>query len=121
MAKVNVKTHNKLVRDGIPKKIRDNGEVAVVRKLSEFEKRHYLLVKLGEESKEALETQDFKRSLLELVDIVEAVDEYLRVHGISWKEFRAVQAEKRRLVGGFKGGTFLEETYRLTTKKGGRR
>lgn len=112
MAKPKLSHHHKLVRDGIPAIIRKQGEVPKTRTLSFTEKRHYLLVKLGEEAKEALTAQDFEKSMLELVDIVEVVDEYLRMHDVSWKEFRAVQAEKRRLRGGFRGGTFLETTHK---------
>lgn len=110
MAQKKITRHNKLVRDGIPRKIRRNGEIPKTRTLLGLEKRHHLLIKLGEESKEALLAESSEKQMLELVDVAEVLDQLFRDRGVSWRVVRALQAQKRRQIGGFRLGTFLETT-----------
>ncbi|MEY4747312.1 MAG: hypothetical protein RLZZ416_361 [Candidatus Parcubacteria bacterium] len=111
-----VSRHNKLVRDGIPARILRGGEISRCKTLAAREKKYYLVAKLVEEAKEAQEAFSRKNTkkdfLLEIADAVEVIDELLRMHKVSWNKLRAMQTRKRRLAGGFKGGTFLVSTRR---------
>lgn len=105
-----VERHYKLVRDKVPEKIRKNGEVPKVRTLSYMEKMNRLIDKLREESAEVHFAPDGEKRILELIDMQEVIDELLREHGVSIRYFRTLQSEKRRKLGGFRLGTFLETT-----------
>ena len=61
---------NKLVRDNIPNKIESNGEVAIMRFLSDDEYRTELYKKLLEESHEVINSQGGEDTLEELADVL---------------------------------------------------
>ena len=83
---------NKLVRDNIPKKIEDNGEVAITRVLDEDEYRSELYKKLLEEAHEVVESSDSKSTIEELADVLEVV---VAIAELEDKKMRMKREEKR--------------------------
>jgi predicted house-cleaning noncanonical NTP pyrophosphatase (MazG superfamily) len=98
----------KLVRDGIPDKIRAHGEVPVVRVLTNVELMAATRNKVLEEAKELAEARGRTEIIREAADVLEAFDAFLQVHCLSMREVRIFQARKRALVGGYDKSFFLE-------------
>lgn len=96
--------YKKLVRDGIPDKIRRNGEEPITRILDENEYLDELVKKLKEEVDEFSES----RSIEELADIKEvfiAIRETLGIHSGELEDARRAKAKK---YGRFKKRIYLE-------------
>jgi predicted house-cleaning noncanonical NTP pyrophosphatase (MazG superfamily) len=79
--------HNKLVRDNIPKIIRDSGKQCEVEVMAQEEYRQALLAKLVEEAKEAQEAAKeqgatSEQLLLELADLQEVMEAVIAAYGI---------------------------------------
>lgn len=89
--------YNKLVRDKIPDIIAEKGQASRTRLLSESEYRDYLRLKLQEEMKEFLESNDIE----ELADLVEVIRAMLKVDGRTWDEMEEIRLAKRAERGGF--------------------
>ena len=98
----------KLVRDGIPDKIRRKGESPVVRVLTKFELMSATRKKVLEEARELAEAQGRDEILREAADVLEAFDAFLDAHHISMAEARKLQERRRAERGGFDKGFFLE-------------
>lgn len=98
----------KLVRDGIPDKIRAHGEVPFVRELAKIEMMAATRNKVLEEAEELAEARSRAGIIAEAADLLEAFDAFLRAHCLSMREVRIFQAKKRALVGGYDKGLFLE-------------
>lgn len=96
-------THNKLVRDEIPKIIEDTGKIAKYRLLSCEEYGIELEKKLDEEVAEF----HHDRSVEELADILEVVYALAATIGCSHQELHSVYQKKRESRGGFEKGVYL--------------
>lgn len=96
--------YNKLVRDKIPDIIAEQGRASQTRLLSESEYRDYLKLKLQEEMKEFMESNDIE----ELADLVEVIRAMLKVDGRTWDEMEEIRLDKRAKRGGFDGRICLE-------------
>jgi predicted house-cleaning noncanonical NTP pyrophosphatase (MazG superfamily) len=103
-----VKHFNKLIRDEIPLKIKNNGEVPVTKKLRSKEFKSALLKKLEEE---ALEFK-LDPSLEEAADILEVLDALFAEHYLNKKDILKVKKEKRKERGGFLRKLFLIKSYK---------
>ncbi len=96
--------YGKLVRDGIPAKIRANGEVPVTKTLSIEEFRPALIQKIHEE------TDEFAKnfSVEELVDLAETLKTARELLGITSVELEEARVKKVRKLGGFSTRIYLE-------------
>jgi len=93
----------KLIRDEVPQIIADNdGKQPEIRKLTDnTEFLVYLLKKIIEEAKELSQAPTDSKLVEEVADIYEAVDELLKLKGISRGDIIAAQEEKRAKRGGY--------------------
>ena len=89
----------KLVRDGVAKEVSGSPSV-VVRRVSGEELERLLRAKIVEEAVEFAVSGEIS----ELVDLLEAIDAWLRVSGVEWDVVDGLREEKKRLRGGFEGG-----------------
>ena len=101
-----MKVFNKLVRDKIPEKIINNGEIAVTRILDNEEYLEELNIKLEEEVKEYLADGNVE----ELADIVEVIYGLLDAKNVTFDEFENIRKLKVEKRGAFKDKIFLECT-----------
>lgn len=96
--------YNKLVRDKIPDIIAEKGQASRTRLLSESEYRDYLRLKLQEEMKEFLESNDIE----ELADLVEVIRAMLKVdmaaRGMRWR--RSVWLNAQSVEGSMSGSVW---------------
>ena len=99
------RVYNKLVRDSIPDIIQEKGETPVFRTLDDGEFARCLEEKLREEVEEFLA----EKSLGELGDILEVLEEL--VHSLGWtdREIRQAKDEKAQRNGVFRERLFLEK------------
>lgn len=87
----------KLVRDHIPRIIRESGRDPVVRAYSEEEYARALDDKLREELEEYLESGEVE----ELADLQEVLLAILHCRGVAERDFQALRLNKRERNGGF--------------------
>ncbi len=105
------KRYGKLVRDGIPDIIRENGELPTTRVMDSDEYRRELLYKLIEEAEEARQagydpsSEQFRAELADLQEVFNAV---LAEFDITADDIERVRAERVAERGGFAGRIFLE-------------
>ncbi len=92
--------YDKLIRDRIPEIISETGKEYFVRAMEEREYKKALLMKLVEESQEALEAEDHKL-IIELADILEVMDAVIDVNKISKDRLEAIKEKRRNNRGGF--------------------
>lgn len=100
---------NKLVRDAIPGKMREENQAPIYRVLSGREFEASLLEKLKEEANEALaavENED--EYLAELADVKEILDKLLQLRNLPQARLDDAQAQKRTKRGGFDSAYFIE-------------
>jgi Uncharacterized conserved protein len=97
--------YNKLVRDNIPELIKSEGREAVIERLDDNQYREFLNVKLGEELKEYLESEEVE----ELADLVEVIYAVLDYKNVSINEFEKIRMEKNQKRGAFKERLLLKE------------
>lgn len=100
----------KLVRDKIPEKIEQNGEIAVTRILDKKEYTEALRDKLFEEMLEVLDATDKKEILAECADLLEVVENITTLAGYTVEELEEEKRRKKELRGGFEKRIFLETT-----------
>lgn len=96
---------NKLVRDKVPKIIRDTGRDVAIRVLEDHEYLSALQAKLHEEAKEFEQTKDIE----ELADILEVIRAIALTVGVDLLELERLRAEKYSERGGFEHRVFLTE------------
>ena len=99
-----IRKYDKLVRDNIPEIIVQQGNVPVIRELSESEYISELEKKMLEEIHEYIESKDVE----ELADLVEVVESLLYVLGYDLETFNAIRLRKNRENGKFEKRIFLE-------------
>ncbi|MBQ6285519.1 MAG: nucleoside triphosphate pyrophosphohydrolase [Bacilli bacterium] len=104
------KIFNKLVRDRIPEKIENNGEVAVTRILSNEEYREELYKKLIEEANEVINADDKESIIEELADVYEVLKSIAELESTTIEEVIDEAKQKREKRGGFSKRIFLEKT-----------
>jgi predicted house-cleaning noncanonical NTP pyrophosphatase (MazG superfamily) len=96
--------YGKLVRDGIPAKIKDNGEKPITRELSSDEFKEAIIQKIHEEADELA----LNFSVKELIDLAELVKTARDLIGINSVELEEARVAKSRRVGAFATRTYLE-------------
>lgn len=104
------KVFNKLVRDKIPEKIKNNGEVPYTRVLSDEEFRIELEKKLLEECNEVLKAVSLDDRVEELADVLEVLCAIGALEGKDLDSIISVMKSKREERGGFSQKIFLERT-----------
>jgi predicted house-cleaning noncanonical NTP pyrophosphatase (MazG superfamily) len=107
--------HQKLIRDRIPERIKETGDVGEIRVLGKVEFGKELKRKLIEESKELAEAPK-KELLNELADVLELTRSVASHFKIPFFKVEKFRAEKRKKRGGFKKRLFLV----WSTGKGGK-
>ena len=103
---------NKLVRDKIPEKIKNNGEVPYSRVLSDEEFKIELEKKLLEECNEVLKATSHEERLEELADVLEVLCAIGTLEGEDLDSIISVMKSKREKRGGFSQKIFLEKTMK---------
>lgn len=104
------KVFNKLVRDRIPEKIKNNGEVPYTRVLSDEEFRIELEKKLLEECNEVLKAVSLDERVEELADVLEVLCAIGALEGKDLDSIISVMKSNREKRGGFSQKIFLEKT-----------
>jgi predicted house-cleaning noncanonical NTP pyrophosphatase (MazG superfamily) len=97
---------NKLVRDKIVDSTLESGGTAQYRALKDDDRMRALYDKLDEEMAELKEGEETE--LEKLADVREVIEAIAVGLGHSITELHAVQYDKRRKVGGFTAGIFVE-------------
>jgi predicted house-cleaning noncanonical NTP pyrophosphatase (MazG superfamily) len=92
--------HYKLVRDKIPEKIKNAGEIAITKKLLNDEIFEQLKIKLVEEAFEAMEAKTIDDLILELADVLEVIDNIVVKKSIQKK--RIYEAKQRQKSEGWR-------------------
>ena len=98
---------NKLVRDKIPEKIKNNGEVPYTRVLSDEEFRIELEKKLLEECNEVLKAVSLDERVEELADVLEVLCAIGALEGKDLDSIISVMKSKHEKRGGFSQKIFL--------------
>ena len=102
--------HRKLVRNGIPERLRATGVAFEARPADRGEMNRLLLAKLHEEADELASASSPTQVRDELADILEVVLSIARLRGFSDRDIEAAMLEKRADRGGFDAGLVLEWT-----------
>lgn len=102
--------YKKLVRDNIPKIIKDKGESCEFYQLDEQTYSHELRNKLTEEIKEYLSSKSDLESIEELADILEIIHSLAKIHNKSFEDIENVRWNKFIKRGGFDKRYFLIST-----------
>lgn len=103
---------NKLVRDNIPKIIKNNGEEAIISILNDDEFKQELLKKLSEECNEVINSNNKKEMLEELGDVLEVIRSLSIICDSNFDEVINVSNKKRNMRGGFDKKIFLHKTIK---------
>ena len=107
--KANPRAYNKLVRDKIPDIIKKNKQKPVTRIADPDEFSNALKEKILEEAQELVKASSDNQELEELIDILEAVNAYMKVKKVSVDSAERMRKHKLRKRGGFKKAIILEE------------
>lgn len=98
--------YNKLIRDRIPEIIKQDGGTAITHIADDEEYWSKLKEKLKEEVDEFLKESN-KEELADILEVVYAIRDFLKVDGEKLESLRKDKAEKR---GAFKEKIILDET-----------
>ena len=101
---------NKVVRDKIPEKIENGGEIVQLAQLEKTSIIRALKDKLIEESFEVLDAENEESILEELADVYEVIDGLLHHMGLEKQQLLQKQKHKAQIVGSFLEGKVLLET-----------
>jgi len=101
-----MKQYHKLVRDGVPNAVRDDGEIPHTHEATGSELETALWAKLDEEVAEFLETKDPH----EFADIIETVYAIAEFYGVKPYDVDRMRQEKADERGTFSKGIILERT-----------
>jgi len=102
--------YDKLVRDKIPDKIKNAGELVATRKLSSDELFEQLRIKLVEEAFEVLEAESTEDLIQELADVFEVIDSIISKKKIQKESINTAKIRKKEKNGGFDDGILLRKT-----------
>ena len=100
-------SYNKLVRDKIPEIIEANGEIPIIRKLSDTEYKQELEKKLYEEYLEVIDSS-YSNRIEELADMIEVIKYLAKLEDKTLEEVIEVSNEKVKSRGGFDKRIYLE-------------
>ena len=103
----NLKKENefpKLVRDKIPEIIlnKEGRRIKTIILNKDIDYLRFLLKKIEEEANEVANAKNKKHLAEELCDVMEIIDEILKLNNWSLDQIRGIQDEKREERGGFK-------------------
>ena len=101
--------YNKLIRDNIPKIIKEAGWKPTIRILRKDEFLKALKKKVSEEAKELIQAKDKKGIIDEIVDLQELLDVLTLEIKLTKSEIKKQQTIKRKKRGGFEKRLFLVE------------
>ena len=114
--------YRKLIRDKIPEKIQGKGSECETRKLSRVEFEKELLKKVGEESSGLLQAKNKREIIEEITDVLDVVDEILKLKKITPKEIAAQKQQNLEKKGGFEKRLYLvwssDADYQTNEKMG---
>ena len=108
--------YDKLVRDNIPKIIRDSGNKCEVEVVNDNTALEYLYRKLNEEVCELF----IDRNIDEIVDVMEVLFAIGARCGYSEKDILNIRRLKKKSHGGFNENIILKKTYKLPSRLKGR-
>jgi predicted house-cleaning noncanonical NTP pyrophosphatase (MazG superfamily) len=103
--------HNKLVRDEIPKILKEKGLDFKISKLKQKEFKEELLKKLVEESKEVESTKNREELISELADIQEVMFSIYEAFKIECSDVTKLSRKKKKERGGFDKKIFLKHVH----------
>jgi predicted house-cleaning noncanonical NTP pyrophosphatase (MazG superfamily) len=102
--KSNVTVYNRLVRDKMPEIIESMGNIAVYQTLDDQSFGQALLETIARSANQFAETT----SIESLADLLDCIDAWLEVNGMSMEEVEKARAERVKRCGHFHNRTFLE-------------
>lgn len=102
---------NKLVRDKIPLKIKQNGEYSITKTLNDREFEKAIDDKLKEEALEVALASNKDEVTEELADLLEVMLKKAEINNITFDEIEKLRKSKRDKRGGFDKKVFLVKTY----------
>ena len=105
--------YNKLIRDRIPKIIKEAGWRPTVRKLKKEEFLGALKKKVSEEARELIRAKNKKGIIDEIVDIQELLDALTSEMKVTKPYLKKIQCIKKKKRGGFKKRLFLIEEEKV--------
>lgn len=100
---------NKLVRDKIPEKIRNNNEIPIIKVLNDKEYKEALITKLLEEYNEVIKAEG-EEILEELADMLEVIEALANVENKTFNDIMKLKEIKKEKRGGFSEKIYLIET-----------
>lgn len=100
----------KLVRDEIPRIIKESGKVPNYRTVEGGELGLFIKAKVMEEAQEVFEAESREELIEELADLTSVIDRLMEFHGIEEPEVYDVHIEKGYKKGFFQKGYVLELT-----------
>src|SRR6266702_3165092 len=114
--------YNKLIRDKIPDEIDAWGGECETFRLSKKEFEKELIKKVEEEASGLLAAKNKKELIAELADIMDVIEEILKVKNITTKDLLRQQKKNFEKKGGFAKKLFLnwssDTGYKTNEKKG---
>jgi predicted house-cleaning noncanonical NTP pyrophosphatase (MazG superfamily) len=108
----------KLVRDLIPERIVQGGEVAEVKELNDEDYSYALRQKLVEEALEVAYADEHDDVIEELADVIAILKALASSIGSSWDEVIEIELRKRKKRGGFENRLYLEASGYNSAKTG---
>ncbi len=105
--------YNKLIRDKIPKIIREAGWKPTIRTLKKEEFLDALKKKVSEEARELIRAKNNKAIINEIVDIQELIDVLTLEIKTAKPHIKKIQSAKRKKRGGFLKRLFLIEEEKI--------
>ncbi len=103
----------KLVRDQVPRIVREAGHQVQFREAAPDERARYLKRKVADEAAELLEA-DPGAEREEVADLLEALEALLRVRGFDRSDLKLVKEAKRKRRGGFERFLIVESASTVT-------
>ena len=104
-------SYGKLVRDFIPKIIKENGEIPIIKILNDQDYKKELEKKLLEESYEVINASGEDR-IEELADLLEVMIALGALEGKTLKDILLLQESKREKRGAFEKKVYLEDVQK---------
>ena len=99
---------NKLVRDNIPEMTKDEGGFTKFKILSQQEFLTEIKKKIVEEAQEVVDAKDKKEITTEIGDVLEIIDEIIKVAGLDKQEIEKSRMAKRQERSGYDKHIFLK-------------
>ena len=101
--------YKKLVRDRIPKIIKESGKQPIYRVLDGQELKKALKAKLVEETQELVNAETKEQMIEEMADIAAVLNAMRKMYGIEYRDVQEMREEKAADKGAFFEGIYLEE------------